>query len=264
MRGPQPVGNFGWVFGEAYAKCYRPFLDVVERYPTITWAVHFSGPLVDWLETEHPEFLRRLAALVKRGQVEVMSGGYAEPIFALTDERDGIGQIRRFTDQLTRWRLGPCRGAWLPERVWEPSLPRLFRQAGMEYTVVDDHHLTLAGLGEQAAWGYWMTEDAGSTLALFPSSKALRYLVPFQPVEQVIEHLRALRSDEGRAVVLADDVEKFGLWPGTFRWVYEEGWLNRFCQALVAEQSWLKTYTFSQFLETPPPRGQVYVPCASY
>ena len=264
VHGHQPIGNFNWVFGEAYAKAYEPFLNVIERHPVIKWTVHYSGPLVEWLEAERPALLRRIAALVKRGQLEVMSGGYAEPAFCLIPERDAIGQIRRFTRRLGRLALGPCRGAWLTERVWEPSLPRLFRAAGIEYTIVDDHHLACAGVRPEAQVGYWVTEDAGATLALFPSSKPLRYLVPFKPVEAVIEHLRALRSPHGHAVVLADDLEKFGLWPGTFRWVYEEGWLERFCQALEAERAWLKTYTCSRFLEAYPPVGRVYVPCASY
>lgn len=264
MHGHQPVGNFPWVLGEAYAKAYGPFLEVIERHPRVRWTLHFSGPLVDWFQAEHPDYLRRLKALVRKGQVEVMSGGYAEPILPLIPERDAIGQLQRLTRQLTRLGLGPCRGAWLPERVWEPSLPRVLRAAGLEYTIVDDHHLTLAGLGEAAGVGYWTTEDAGEAIALFPSSKPLRYLVPFQPVEQVIEHLRGRQSQSPRAVVLADDVEKFGLWPGTFRWVYEEGWLDRFCRALAAESAWLTTTTFSRYLDTAPSLGRVYVPGASY
>ncbi len=264
VHGHQPVGNFGWVFGEAHAKAYRPFLDVIERHPTIRWSVHLSGPLVEWLVEERLETLERLAGLVRRGQVEVLGGGYAEPILCWLPERDALGQLTRFTRQLTRLRLGPCRGAWLTERVWEPSLPRLFRAAGLEYTVVDDHHLTLAGVRERAAVGYWVTEDAGATVALFPSSKALRYLVPFKPVEEVIDHLRTQRSETPRAVILADDLEKFGFWPGTHRWVYEEGWFERFCRALEAERDWLTTATFSQVLDTQPPQGRVYVPCASY
>ena len=264
VHGHQPAGNFRWVFGEAYARAYRPFLEVIERHPTLRWTVHLSGPLLEWLAEEQPEAVRRLAGLVRRGQVEVMGGGYAEPILPLLPARDALGQLQRLTRLLTTLKLGPCRGAWLAERVWEPSLPALFRAAGIEYTVVDDHHLRLAGFGEEAAFGYWVTEETGQTLALFPSSKALRYMVPFQPVEQVLDHLRGLRSHQERAVVLADDLEKFGLWPGTHRWVYEEGWLERFCQALEAESAWLKTYTFSQYQAACPPLGRVYVPCASY
>lgn len=264
VHGHQPVGNFDWVFEEAYTQSYRPFLDVIERHPAIRWSLHWSGPLLEWLQARHPEAVRRAAALARRGQVEMLGGGFGEPVFALIPARDGLGQLRRFSERAARLKLGRPRGAWLPERVWEPSLPSLFRAAGFEYTVVDDHHLARAGAGEQAAFGYWITEDAGATLALFPSSKALRYLVPFHPVEEVIDHLRGLRSDAPRTVVLADDLEKFGLWPGTHRWVYEEGWLESFCRALERESSWLTTTTFSEALDTQPPLGRVYVPCASY
>ena len=264
VHGHQPVGNFDWVLGEAYAKAYQPFFNVIERHRQIKWTVHLSGPVVEWLLKKHPEMLRRLATLVRRGQVEVLGGGYAEPILCLIPERDALGQLKRFSRQLTQLKLGPIRGAWLTERVWEPSLPRLFRAAGLEYTIVDDHHLRLAGRGDQAAFGYWVTEDAGQTMALFPSSKALRYLVPFKPVEGVIDHLRAQASTQGRALILGDDLEKFGLWPGTSRWVYEEGWLERFCQAIEAERQWLTTYTISQYMAAYPPLGTVYVPCASY
>lgn len=264
VHGHQPVGNFGWVFEEAYATSYRPFLDVIERHPSLQWSLHWSGPLLEWLQAEHPDAVRRVAALVRRRQVEVLGGGAGEPIFTLIPEVDALGQLRRFFNRVAKLKLGTPRGAWLPERVWEPSLPRLFRAAGLDYTVVDDHHLALAGAGERAAFGYWTTEDAGATVALFPSSKALRYLIPFHPVEEVIEHLRSLRSETPRTVVLADDLEKFGLWPGTHRWVYEEGWLEAFCQALERESSWLVTTTFSATLDEQPPLGRVYVPCASY
>ena len=28
--------------------------------------------------------------------------------------------------------------------------------------------------------------------------------------------------------IFADDGEKFGVWPGTRRWVFDEGWLDSF------------------------------------
>lgn len=264
VHGHQPVGNFGWVFGEAFEKSYRPFFEVIERHPRLKWAVHLSGPLIEYIDREHPDLIKKMAAMVKRGQIEIMGGGIAEPILALLPEEDAKAQLTRMTKQLDRLRLGPVRGAWLAERVWEPNLPSIYHATGIEYTVVDDHHLRLSGLGDASDFGYWITENNGATVALFPSSKALRYLVPFKPVEEVVAHLQSLRGAPGRAVVLGDDLEKFGLWPGTHRWVYEEGWLERFCQALEREESWLKTYTFSQWMGAYPPLGRTYVPTASY
>ena len=45
----QPVGNFDFVFKQAYANAYEPFLCVLERHPNVRLAFHYSGCLLDWL-----------------------------------------------------------------------------------------------------------------------------------------------------------------------------------------------------------------------
>jgi alpha-amylase len=38
----QPVDNFDSVFKEAYEKSYKPFIDVLEKYPAIKVTLHYS------------------------------------------------------------------------------------------------------------------------------------------------------------------------------------------------------------------------------
>ena len=78
LHNHQPVGNFGWVFGDVYDQAYKPMLDALDRHPGVRVALHYTGPLLDWLRAERPEFLERLRALVERGQVELLGGGYYE------------------------------------------------------------------------------------------------------------------------------------------------------------------------------------------
>ena len=89
----QPVGNFGFVFEEAYAQAYEPFLRTLERHPGVRLALHYSGCLLDWLRAHQPGFLERVRALAARGQVELLAGGYYEPILPLLPEADRQGQI---------------------------------------------------------------------------------------------------------------------------------------------------------------------------
>ena len=56
----QPVGNFDFVFDEAYRKAYLPFVEVLERFPSVHVTLHYTGPLLDWFLREHPEYLARL------------------------------------------------------------------------------------------------------------------------------------------------------------------------------------------------------------
>ena len=65
-------------------------------------------------------------------------------------------------------------------------------------------------------------------------------------------------------VVFGDDGEKFGTWPETKKHVYEDGWLVRFFDALVANQDWLQVTTPAEAVDNVPPVGKVYLPDCSY
>src|SRR5512144_1538723 len=88
----QPGGNFGSVFDDVYGQAYLPMPEALERHPAVHLSLHSSGPLLDWLRAERPEFIARLATLVARDQVEILGGGYYEPVLASLPERDRIGQ----------------------------------------------------------------------------------------------------------------------------------------------------------------------------
>ena len=260
----QPVGNFPAVLEEAYRRCYVPFFDALSDFPEVPFALHYSGVLFDWLEATHPEFLDRLADFVSRGQVELLTGGYYEPILAAIPDADKVGQIQRMTSYLSSHFGVRPRGMWLAERVWEPHLAKPIAEAGVEYVILDDNHFRATGIADSALTGYFLTEEQGAPLALFPISQRLRYLIPFREPDETLSYLRE-RADlaPGGVAVMADDAEKFGGWPGTHEWVYQRGWLARFLQALQKNTDWLDLGTFSQTLADPP-KGRIYLPTTSY
>lgn len=265
----QPVGNFPHVFEAAYQQAYLPMLEVLQRHGRIRLAMHYSGPLLDWLEQAHPEFFPRLRALVARGQVEVMTGGYYEPILAVIPDLDKDGQIRKLTQYLQRRFGARAVGLWLAERVWEPHLPKALAAAGAEYTIVDDAHFLAAGLRDEQLTGYFVTEEEGALVKVFPSRKRLRYLIPWQSPAEVLAYLRTFLSpDPGPrtpdpVLVMGDDGEKFGLWPGTYTHCWEQGWVESFFTAVEAASDWLVTMPPREAASLPA-AGRVYLPAASY
>lgn len=265
LHNHQPVGNFHWVFEEVCDKAYEPFLDIMERYPDIKLVLHYSGGLLEWIRDHRPSAFERIHGMVQKGQVELLGGGFYEPILVMLPKRDKLGQIRSYTQWLNIHMDAEVHGIWLAERVWEQSLVSLLREAGVEYTVVDDSHFRHAGLEEEELDGYFLTEDEGAILKIFPGSELLRYYIPFEHPERTIEYLRqfAQRRDDA-LLVYADDGEKFGGWPKTYKHVYEDGWLERFLEALQKNKDWIRTTTFRGAVEELPPRGKVYLPDASY
>jgi alpha-amylase len=262
----QPVGNFGWVFAEVYEQAYEPMVAALERHPHVRLSLHYSGPLLEWLRAERPAFIDRLADLVARGQVEIMGGGYYEPVLASLPERDRIGQAHRMADELeTLFGRRPA-GAWLAERVWEPDLPTSLVAAGYDWTILDDAHFRAAAIGEDDLWGPYTTDDQGQRLRVFGTEQGLRYRIPFRDEDEVIDYLRQHASEDGERIgMMGDDGEKFGAWPTTWEHCWgARGWVDRFFEALEANADWLTTTTPTAWLAAHPPIGRVYVPTGSY
>ncbi|MDO8690327.1 MAG: DUF1926 domain-containing protein [Dehalococcoidia bacterium] len=260
----QPVGNSPTVLAWAYRKSYLPLVETLESHPGIRVSLHYSGPLLDWILENRPEFLDRLASLAGRGQVEIMGGGYYEPILPAIPPADRAGQIRKMSSFI-KDRFGQdATGLWLAERVWEPDLPSTLARAGILWTVLDDTHFRLAGLEEKDLFGYYVTEDQGYVLKVLPTSKYLRYAVPWRGVPDVIRYLKQIANAGANLAVLGDDGEKFGLWPGTYAHCWEKGWVPRFFDALERNRDWLHTTPLGEYTVSHPPLGRVYLPTAAY
>ena len=261
----QPVGNFDAVMEHSYEKSYLPFVQVLLRHPFLRVGLHYSGSLLEWIERKHPEYFENLRTLVKRGQVELLGGGYYEPILVVIPKKDAREQIEKLAGYLARHFGKRPRGAWLAERVWEPQLPSVLAAAGVEYTLVDDNHFLNAGFDPTSLYGTFVVEDQGSSVILFAGLKALRYLIPYKSPQEVIGFFReAARARPSGSVAMGDDMEKFGVWPGTFELCYTDGWLERFIAELEANQNWLATLTPSEAMASQEPLGRADLPACSY
>ena len=265
LHNHQPIGNFDHVFEQAYQDSYLPFLEVFTRFESLRTSLHVSGSLIEWLDANHPDYLDRLSELVARKQVEIIGGAFFEAILAMIPPRDRVGQIRSYTHWLED-RLGATiRGMWIPERVWEQSYTRDLVDAGIEYIILDDYHFKNAGLEESDLYGYYVTEDDGRLLSVFPGSERLRYTIPFADPHQTIDYLAGIsRQHQDAVAVFGDDGEKFGTWPGTHKHVYQDGWLERFFNALLQNQHWIQVTTLAETIDHVAPVGKIYLPDSSY
>lgn len=254
----QPVGNFEWVIKKVTEISYKPFLETIGRFPEVKFTLHYSGILYEFFEKHWKEFFDLVGEMVERRQVEILSGGFYEPILPVIPEDDALEQLEMMNEYIEkRFGVKP-RGIWLSERVWEPHLPSLLKKAGIEYTIVDEYHFTSCGWRVEDLTFPFITENNGDRICIFPISKTLRYLVPFREIDEVVNYIKGV---EGCAI-LADDGEKFGSWPGTYDRVYKERWLERFLERLINEG--IETSTFATALDDFPKKGPCYLPPASY
>ena len=259
----QPVGNFPEVIAEAHQRCYLPFLKTLYRFPQFRFSAHFSGWLLDILWQRYPKDMALLAEMVARGQTELFGGGDCEPVLAAVPARDRTGQLASLADKLDR-RFGQRpKGAWLTERVWEATVVPALADSGIRYVAVDDYHFLCTGREKNELDGFYTTEEDGRSLDLFPISEALRYRLPFSPAPDAVGDLEKLAREGRDAAVYFDDIEKFGIWPETYEWVYEKGWLEQFIAGVISSPL-IRTATYDEYHGQRRTRGIVYLPTTSY
>ena len=266
----QPVGNLDAVVRTATERCYRPFLEVLNDFPDIRMTLHYSGCLLEWLEENEPDVPRMLRDMSERGQIELMTGGFYEPVLAALPERDQIGQIEMLSKHLRDEYLagagggagGGPHGLWLTERVWEQEVVSSIVEAGVRYTVLDDTMFHSVGITDDELVGPFVTEHDSKPLLVYAGDRQLRYLIPYKRVARVVDYLRS--GEPGRLFVYGDDGEKFGEWPDTYERVYGDKWLVSFFEELLGHDDWLELTTLGEHSATAVPRGRVYLPSSSY
>ncbi len=258
----QPVGNFDYVLEKAFNLAYKPFLDVFKEF-NIKMTLHISGPLFFWLKENKPSYIDEIKSLVDASRIEILGSGYSEPILAAIPEDDAINQIKLFSRELKDTFGDDILGSWLTERVWEPHLPKIFQHADIKYIITDDYHFIRAGFTYDELDGYYLTEFENKKVAVYPGSEKLRYYIPFRTVEENRLFFEECYAKGIKALIFADDGEKFGIWPETYKWVYDQRWLYNFFDFLENSPI-IETITLKEHFYHHSSKGICYLPTTSY
>jgi len=271
----QPVDNFPWVFEDVYKKSYEPLIDHIFQFPDVKITLHFSGNLLEWLLEEKPEFIDKLKIMARRRQIEIIGGGYYEPIFAIIPYRDKIAQMKKLSNLIRDEFELEVKGAWLSERVWEPDYPSFLNDVGLKYVIVDDNHFRSTGITEEDTLYTYVTENEGKTLRIFPINEELRYLTPWKPTYYSIDYLKERADENGdRIALLISDAEKMGVWGTTHEFCYVKGeghqdgdngkpFIPAFLEQ-IRSNSWIISITLTEYMEKFPAKSLIYLPTASY
>ncbi len=254
----QPVDNFGKAVDEAVKKCYEPFFKTLKKYPSLNITVHSSGWLLEYICNNHKKLFKIIKEMAQKGVIEFFTGGFYEPVLPSIPSKDRIAQIEKLNKLIYKEFSQRPKGAWLSERVWDDSLVNDFFKTGIEYVMVDDYHLITCGFDKSELDGYFYTEYNAKKLALFPINKDLRYALPFKNIKDAFTDIK-----EYKTAIIFDDLEKFGLWPKTYEWVYEKGWLDKFFKELTNDEE-VKTVHFDDYYRLNKPISLSYLQNVSY
>ncbi|NOZ89693.1 MAG: DUF1926 domain-containing protein, partial [Epsilonproteobacteria bacterium] len=246
----QPVDNLGVAVKKAIELSYAPFFEIMSEYREFKFALHSSGWILEFIKDNYPEVF----ANIQKCNIEFFTGGYYEPILSSIDRESQINQIKKLTSFIEDNFSQTPKGLWLTERVWSDEIVSSLKSCGVEYVIVDDEHIYKAN--QYDIEGFWKTESGGDEIAIFPINKELRYKIPFAKSSDSIDEVKKYDT-----AIIFDDLEKFGLWPKTYEWVYTQNWLKEFVQKAISE---VETIHFEEFYSQNNSLGLIYLPESSY
>jgi hypothetical protein len=172
-----------------YAARLKPLIQTLNRFPKIPAVLHCSGTLLAWLEANHPGLTSIMEGLIARKQVEILGGGFYEPMMPLLPQIDKIGQIELLTAYLRKKFGKRPQGCWIPEAAWEQHLVGALNACGMSYTFLEESHFIAAGLSGAGLCAPCVSENQGKITVVFPLSARLRDAFAVQDAAQVLEGL---------------------------------------------------------------------------
>ncbi|MDD2676556.1 MAG: DUF1926 domain-containing protein [Methylacidiphilaceae bacterium] len=232
----QPLGNFPETCRRFLERVCRPFLTALERHPHIRMGLHFSGTFLSYLEREEHGLLEQIRRIVARSQVELLGGGFYEPILSMIPREDALAQLRKTVAWLQEHFGVTPRGAWLPESVWEPYFPALLAEGGCDYVLLEDNLLERAGMERVELCHPFLTSHLSATISLLPISSRLSAEIPFRPLRDIHASLVQLwHRPEPQMLILAQRAEAYGFWPSTFHRFYEEAVLEEWLTYLESQ-----------------------------
>lgn len=249
---------------DIYQKAYKPFLTTLYNFPEIPAVLYYSGPLLEWFEKNHPEFNTVLNEMVEKKQVELLGGGFYEPVLSIIPAQDRVGQIEMMTTYLRKSFGKRTRGCWLPGRIWEPSMASVLRSSGIDYTFLDDTHFEAAGYSGEDLFKPIITEDQGKTVTVFPISRKIMSgfgkIVPRKIVEDVCTD----KSNDQKIIVIFPNGRQIGYENGNSLSINHQ-WLESFLIELKNNKKNIELVhpgRYIRHMKNSTNRG--YFPCTSY
>ena len=258
----QPTGQSKWVWERIYENSYKLLLEVFKKHADIKFTVHLSGPLLLYMYEYYQSWLNELFKLGDLGTIEFLAGTIGESILPLLPSEDRVNQVKEYMEFFEKISGFRPRGLWLPERVWETTLPVPLARNGIEYVFVDDSLLHNIGKATDDNTYVWITEEDGYRVKLFFIDTVLRYKLPWAEPSSVLNYMLSRGDTTGEKIIVwGSDAEKFGEWMDPRR---SMEWLERFLYLLEENRDNIITIHPSQYLVKYKARGLIYLPPGSY
>jgi hypothetical protein len=159
-----PLGTPSMRLGQAIDGPLSSLFDALQTRPRLKVGLHLGGHILDFLLRHRSQRLVQLVGLAQGGQVELVGGGYYDPILCALSRRSAKAQLKRTAQFFEEQLCLKASGAWLPEQIFEPAMVELLAGAGYRYVILPRDPIDAGGLESAKLQGPVRLEQGGAKL----------------------------------------------------------------------------------------------------
>ena len=183
-----------------YTLVYKPLIKFLYAHEDFPFSFSFTGRQLDFFK-KHSEFFSILRELLERKQIEVLGGGYHDPIMPLICPADRNGQIDTLSTEIRQFLGKRPRGITLHSDIWDTSLVNNINTCGIEYVLLDS---SLVPKSKQIFLPLIMT-DLGKSVDIFPYYNSLNPSAEMEPSEFIENILNKVNDAEIKSPVFQEE-----------------------------------------------------------
>ena len=185
------------------------------------------------LYDKHHQFVQLLRELISKKQVELLGGGYYNPVLPLLFPVDRTGQIEQLTAKIRRTTGKKPHGMSLFRSVWDNSLVSCIKNCGMDYVVLDS---SLLPFNEKFFLPYVASEQ-GKIIKVLPVHRklappVLKEVSPESFLSSLLKTVEKSVKNDSYKNLANQRVICLNLDVAHLEYLITSGWINHFFEML--------------------------------
>ena len=221
---------------------YEKIISLLEKFPKLKLTMNIAGSLIELLENNGKEnVLRKLAAFVADGRIELVGSAMYHPILPLIHEDEITQQIQLHNDISKKWfgeNYKP-KGFYFPEMAYSKEAAAIVQKMGFDWTILDERQISSEKINPGVKY---ILKDSGLA-AIFRNHKISYHFPP----ESVFSDPETLKYSY---LITAHDGELYGHWHKDDRGFYDKAFSNPEINFLTASE-YLGEIKTEKLIEVP-------------
>ncbi len=134
-----PPGTPQKILQSLLSSVYKPVLTAIYQNPGMKVHLYLSLTVLEWFEMNHPEMNMLIADLVKKDQVELLTGPSDHAILSLLPPKDRSQQIEQTTTYIRKRFQKRPKTMWLYNQAWSPHLVSVMNLSMVDRIIISNY-----------------------------------------------------------------------------------------------------------------------------